>query len=384
MDRTLGDNYIVSGGKRQFTDGPPGTTIDADFMNQVQEEIVTAITNAGFTPSGTDRTQLYKAILELSGRGIASRATAEFTERTNPKAKDLQSIATDGTNIVAVGVADGADAYIVRSTDGGATWTEVANAKNISLLGICYGAGTFVAVGGADGADAYILTSTDGGASWTEQANPKNFALNDVVWCAGLGLFVAVGVADGADAYVVTSPTGAVWTERSNAKNLGLYGVAWNGKMLAAVGAAEVTDAYIVTSPDGVTWTEKANPLAGTAFVRIISNGSSLVAVGYDGHYRIITYTSVDDGDTWLYRYIATGNSTVTMYGLIWTGFAYIAVGYAGGIVPYAYYSYEGMDWVPFTLNTTSAPLDAVWSGHHLVVVGSAGTDAYIATGPTV
>jgi hypothetical protein len=36
-----------------------------------------------------------------------------------------------------------------------------------------------VAVGAADGTDAYVATSPDG-ITWTERANPKNFGFNNV------------------------------------------------------------------------------------------------------------------------------------------------------------------------------------------------------------
>ncbi len=62
MDRTTGENYIESGGKRQFTQGPPATAISSGFMNAIQEEIVQAIELSGQTPNANDLTQLSKAI----------------------------------------------------------------------------------------------------------------------------------------------------------------------------------------------------------------------------------------------------------------------------------------------------------------------------------
>ena len=77
MDRTTGQNYIIVGGKRQFTNGPPATTIDDNFLNGVQEEIMTVIAAAGITPNGSIYTQLLDAInylislKVLGGRGYA-------------------------------------------------------------------------------------------------------------------------------------------------------------------------------------------------------------------------------------------------------------------------------------------------------------------------
>ncbi len=129
-----------------------------------------------------------------------------------------------------------------------ANWAEQANPKNSDLNAIAWSESLslFVAVGVADGVDAYIVTSPDG-ITWTEQANPKNFDLNAIAWNGSL--FVAVGLADGVDAYIVTSPDGITWTERVNPKNLLLNAIAWNGSLFVAVGDADgATDTYIITS----------------------------------------------------------------------------------------------------------------------------------------
>lgn len=62
MDRTQGANYDGSSGYRLFTDGPPGTTVEEEFLNGIQEEIVGSIEAVAATPSISDRTQLMGAI----------------------------------------------------------------------------------------------------------------------------------------------------------------------------------------------------------------------------------------------------------------------------------------------------------------------------------
>ncbi len=66
MDRTTGTNNVEVGGKRQFTDGPPATTVDDTWLNAMQEEIVSFIESAGLTPDGSDLTQLKQAV-DLNG-----------------------------------------------------------------------------------------------------------------------------------------------------------------------------------------------------------------------------------------------------------------------------------------------------------------------------
>ena len=124
------------------------------------------------------------------------------------------------------------------------TWTERSNPKNFALNGITYGNGLYVAVGSADGTDAYIVTSTDG-TTWTERANPKNVALLGITY--GNGLYVAVGDADGTDAYIVTSTDATTWTEQSNSKNFSLFGIAYGNGLYVAVGNPDGTDAYLIT-----------------------------------------------------------------------------------------------------------------------------------------
>ena len=202
-------------------------------------------------------------------------SAAYYQEAANPKNFTLGSVAWSSTQFVAVGAADGTDAYIVTSPDG-ITWTERANPKNFTLAGVAWSGAQFVAVGGADGTDAYIVTSPDG-ITWTERANPKNFLLSGVAWSSTQ--FVAVGAADGTDAYIITSPDGITWTERANPKNFNLLAVLWASTQFIAVGVADGTDAYMVTSPDGITWTERANPknfLLGA----VAWTGTQFVAVG--------------------------------------------------------------------------------------------------------
>ena len=69
MDRTNGANYDASSGVRKFTDGPPGTTVEKNFLNGVQEELIHSIDSFAITPSISDNTQLMQG-LGLLGNGM--------------------------------------------------------------------------------------------------------------------------------------------------------------------------------------------------------------------------------------------------------------------------------------------------------------------------
>lgn len=76
MDRTDGQNYIdIGGGRRGFRDqnvdaGVPGTRVTAAFLNSLQEEILTAIENAGITPAAADWNQLDAAIRKVAAKTV--------------------------------------------------------------------------------------------------------------------------------------------------------------------------------------------------------------------------------------------------------------------------------------------------------------------------
>lgn len=64
MHRTEGANSVAN----YFANGPPGTTLEENWLNAVQEEIIAVLTAAGIDPlaaSGDTRTQLATAIQAL-------------------------------------------------------------------------------------------------------------------------------------------------------------------------------------------------------------------------------------------------------------------------------------------------------------------------------
>jgi hypothetical protein len=314
---------------------------------------------------------------------------AAFVERSNPKNFALNDVAWNGSLLVAVGGADGTDAYIVTSTDG-VTWTERTNPKNFALNGVCWNGvlSLFVAVGAADGTDAYLITSPDG-ITWTERANPKNFALNDIITLGSTypGQMIAVGNADGTDAYIVTSSDGTTWTEMSNPKNFNLLGITGNtsGTTVTAVGAADGTDAYMTSSIAGGGFLfERSNPknFGLNGVHHKASSGSSnvgVVAVGVaDGSDSYILTATSGNPSTFTER---ANPKNFALNDVVWTGTEWIAVGAADGTDAYVVTSPDGITWTEMSNPKNFALNGVVWTGSALVAVGAAdGTDAYIVT----
>lgn len=363
-------------GKDGFTEGDPSvptpaTTVSAAIADAWQEELCNLVEGVT-TLTKADNTQVLNAIKSLINRSAAS----SYQEQSNPKAFNLNAIGhEDGAAIdIAVGEADGTDAYIVY-TFGGIGWTEASNPKNFALNDIVHG-GLWVAVGDADGSDAYIITATSGSPStWTERSNPKNVSLNGVAYSSSLGLYVAVGDADGSDAYLITSPDGSTWTERSNPKNFYLLSVAWSETLtlFCAVGQADGTDAYLVTSPDGINWTERSNP-AHTYLKSVVWTGTNFVACGaaIGGQTYIITSP---DGTNWTQR---TAAHNVTAHSLATDGRGLVVV--VGNSSRIQLSLDHGVTWLGVdTIYNSPALLGVVFNEYRFIIVGpDDSTDAAI------
>ena len=318
MNRIDSENVVIVDGKRQFTDGPPGTILNAEFANGVQEEVVNTIEAAGLTPSSADLTQLSQAVSIISSQasGSVSHLVAlNVVERTTPKAFALESVVYAPTLELwcAVGVADGVDAYIVTSPDG-ITWTEQANPLNTDLHAITWSPtlGLFCAVGDRF-IDTYIVTSPDG-VVWTEQANPANQASDhayDVVWNDVLGAFITCG-----GEKWMESTDGVVWVQKGiNVPTPLTFGVGYlNGVRVAIkqpTTGANQGDVYY-SNDVGASWNLVQNTATGRVYPRgFVSPERNLAnkfivywddraAPGVPGSGRIFSST---DGITWTEDY---------------------------------------------------------------------------------
>jgi hypothetical protein len=69
MDRILSDNVGYDAqGRRIFKDGPPATTINDQWCNGIQEELMSMIESEGFVGSFSDNTLLLKAVTSAIAR----------------------------------------------------------------------------------------------------------------------------------------------------------------------------------------------------------------------------------------------------------------------------------------------------------------------------
>ncbi len=108
MHRTEGTNFTESGGKKYFTDGPPGTQLEQFWHNAVQEEISAVIEAAGLTLNtqsldaslGSGAVQLLSA-LQGGGTGLDITAKAlNATGATNLAALTASGLITGSNRII--------------------------------------------------------------------------------------------------------------------------------------------------------------------------------------------------------------------------------------------------------------------------------------------
>ena len=163
MRRIEGANYITVNGKRQYTDGPPGTDITAKWLNGVQEEIFSVIENKGRygeTNSPTDTNLLLLAIRAMI-KASAGNATSVYED------PDSTGAYGDLSQAVADAVGEGtSEQYILLDCN-------VTLTKNLAIpsyISLVVQPGVTLTYG------AYSLT-IDG----------KIYAAPDIVWLSGSG-----------------------------------------------------------------------------------------------------------------------------------------------------------------------------------------------------
>jgi len=293
-------------GKDGWTEGEPDATLPTqtteDWFDGVQEEICNVVESADVTLIKNTRDQLYDAIMFMMRRAAIMDM---WQPMTNPKLFTLRSVIYDSYSdyLFACGVADGADAYMLRSINAGMDWSEMANPVNTDLYGMASnGAGTIVAVGKLDAGSSYVISSTNDGGTWTRRTISGVGYLYGVVWAENL--FVAVG-REASLAQINTSPDGITWTRRTYSSTEGLYAVTHSPDLglFCAVGDNYSADTKAATSPDGVTWTERSTGITPGNFYSVCWSEflQLFVAVGQDiGNYPLIGTSP--DGITWTAR----------------------------------------------------------------------------------
>lgn len=183
----------------------------------------------------------------VTGTVRTSTTLTSWTSRTSGTTSQLNSVATDGNNIVVV---VGSGGVVIRSDDNGTTWSTMTSGTTVFLANIQYLNGNFVACGGQGGSTGTVISSTDG-ITWTTRVSGFADDFNAVTY--GNGLYMVVG--DGGT--IRTSPDLVTWTSRTSGTTVPLYGVAYgNGRFVA--GGGTFSTPTLRVSTNGTTWSAES------------------------------------------------------------------------------------------------------------------------------
>lgn len=259
----------------------------------------------------------------------------------------LYKVAWAGTQFIGVG----AQGRIATSPDG-ENWTTHTSGTTESLFGVAWSGSRFVAVG----YNGTILMSLNG-STWTTTAQPGELGgFLAVAW--GGDQFIAVG----RRGVIVSSPDGVHWVPRSSGTAAELRDIAWNGRVFVAVGRpfdSGPNSRYILTSADGMIWTpcEGLYDLYG-----LLWTGTQFVAVGYSG-----TILTSPDGAAWTSR--ASGDSSAFFRAVAGDKEQIVIVGtYPPGSEGLMFTSSTGVTWTRRSSGVGGSFLSVAYNGSRFVV----------------
>lgn len=282
----------------------PLPTAINNIDNQRFDDVFFLNENLGWAANGA-----YAAVYKTTDGGATW--TTQITEQSLGGNYYFRNIEFLNENVGFLGTLD----YVFfKTTDGGANWSPVTNLP-ISPRAVCgldavgdstiYGCGAYFSP--ADGTPAFIIKSTDAGATWQSiDMTPYATALVEILF-----LDENTGFASGADnnggVILKTTDGGASWTPIYHSANPGEY--VWKLQMLqsnsnvlfGSVEAVEPRNGKMIRSLDfGANWTEKEVPFTSVQAVGFVSETH-----GWMGGYTSTIGTNfpfmetTDGGDTW-------------------------------------------------------------------------------------
>lgn len=140
------------------------------------EGFVTSPDGLTYSHSGSSYNDLVKTASKYIAAGYISSDGQiynspdfiSWTKRTPANARELYTVATDGTTVLAAGYLK-----VYQSTNNGDSWSAVYTGTDETFTCMTWGNSRFIAAG-YDGSGYFIRTSTDDGVSWTT-VNTENF-----------------------------------------------------------------------------------------------------------------------------------------------------------------------------------------------------------------
>ena len=290
-------------------------------------------------------------------------------------------------------------------------WTSYTGASsgNWKSIAVSNEIGLFVAVG--NGCCEYSYD----GISWYLVSIPVSIQWNSIVWSPQNAIFVATGGNNSSSQYSAVSSNGISWTTNTIVSGIGYYprDVCWIPELNKFILALE--NGYCAHSLDGINWSvyNTNNKVGGTMVwsptLKILSSichSLNYASISYDGinwtTYSIVgtlslitecwcpeiglfiaggsgsfnTLSTSTDGINWTLRNSGLGNAIITK--VSWSSDLHMGIaqsGYSG-----ASYSYDGINWIPFTEPQNNNYNGIVWSKYHCMFCGVASNSSTVIT----
>lgn len=268
---------------------------------------------------------------------------SSWTKRTPANARELYTVATDGSTVLAAGYLN-----VYKSTDNGDSWTTVFTGADETFTCMIWGNSRYIAAG-YNGSGYFIRTSTNEGLIWTtvstdniyvlkmKKVNNQYFALGqDGTTYLGRVLYSTDGISwsditpvtadevlyykdvtwDGTKYHLLGvesssyTPTGfftlststpsvaASYSNKAVCSNIPVavvLGGNWdqglldysNGKFTGAVIDVATGQDYLIYSSDGNSWTCQAQPSYSTMVATVIDAGSFKMVARYNSFFSV-------------------------------------------------------------------------------------------------
>lgn len=240
-----------------------------------------------------------------SGVILTSDDGIDWAERESSTDVDLNAVAVQGSDIVAVGH----DTTVLLSTDNGESWGIKYSGNRVRLAAVAVNSSQFVA-GGMDlqTGDAFIMRSEDRGETWTvvDSLPQSGHFVTDLIYVNGLFVAATDVFSSESDTRVLVSLDGNIWHDIIIRDEVAAsYAILHDGNRFIAAGSHST----VFVSADGYNWAELQTPVPDVDYLSAAWNGSKLVVAGGITWWywwfgtppfeRPVGISSIDGGATW-------------------------------------------------------------------------------------